>query len=857
MSRLSLALAVLFLGAVSAAAQDGPDLSGPGISLDLARHRAATLSDLRYRLAFRVPSARDSAIHGELALGLTRRGDGPLILDFAAPGRVLSVRVDGAPAPFRHEHGHLVLPAQAVAAGRREIAMTFIAGDGPLNRREDFLYTLFVPDRAHEAFPGFDQPDLKARFTLELTVPAGWTVVANGAERSRSEVDGVAVHRFAETEPIPTYLFSFATGRFDVEEAVRDGRPLRLLHRETDRAKLERNRETIFDLHAAALRWLEEYTGIPYPFGKFDFVAIPSFQYGGMEHPGAILYRAEGLFLDETATRNEELGRASVIAHETAHMWFGDLVTMTWFDDVWMKEVFANFMAAKIVNPSFPDIDHELRFLLAHYPAAYSVDRTAGANPIRQPLENLVDAGSLYGAIIYQKAPIVMRQLERLTGEAPMRRALRGYLARHALGNAGWPALVEALDAVTPLDVRAWSRVWIEEAGRPTIVVERAGDSVALRQHDPRGRGVLWPQRTMVRALADREWLDRPVTLDAAVTRVALPSGAGHGVQIVLPNGDGLGYGLFLLDENTTASLLRDLPLLPDALGRAAGWIALWEMMLEGRVAPAPMLELALALSTPDEDELLAQEALGDLSALFWRYSSPRERARNAARIEAILWDRLEAAGSPSRKAAFLNAWRSMATTPPAVDRMRRLWSGDLEVEGLHLSERDLTTLALQLAIRDPAGADATLDTQRIRIENPDRAARFDFIRPAASPDAAVRDAFFASLARPENRSREEWVAAALGYLHHPLRAESSLRYIRPSLDLLEEVAATGDIFFPTRWLAATLGGHATPVAAAIVRGFIDQRPDYPPRLMGKLLQEADPLFRAARISEPPEPPRR
>ena len=147
-----------------------------------------------------------------------------------------------------------------------------------------------------------------------------------------------------------------------------------------------RNRDAIFDLHAAALTWLERYTGIPYPFGKFDFLLVPAFQFGGMEHPGAIFYNASGLLLDESATQNQQLERASVIAHETAHMWFGDLVTMRWFNDVWMKEVFANFMAAKIVNPSFPDMNHDLRFLYAHYPPAYDVDRTAGTNAIRQPL---------------------------------------------------------------------------------------------------------------------------------------------------------------------------------------------------------------------------------------------------------------------------------------------------------------------------------------------------------------------------------------------------------------------------------------------------------------------------------------
>ena len=198
-------------------------------------------------------------------------------------------------------------------------------------------------------------------------------------------------------------------------------------------------------------------------------MAIPAFQFGGMEHAGKILYNASGLMLEESATQNQLLGRASVISHETSHMWFGDLVTMRWFNDVWMKEVFANFMAAKIVNPSFPTVNHDLRFLLSNYPAAYEVDRTAGANPIRQQLDNLNEAGSMYGAIIYQKAPVVMRHLEALLGEDNFRDGLREYLKGHAFGNATWTDLINVLDARTPMDLQQWSRVWVEQPGRPTV----------------------------------------------------------------------------------------------------------------------------------------------------------------------------------------------------------------------------------------------------------------------------------------------------------------------------------------------------------------------------------------------------
>ncbi len=277
-----------------------------------------------------------------------------------------------------------------------------------------------------------------------------------------------------------------------------------MLHRETDAAKVARNRDAVFDLHASAIAWLERYTGIPYPWGKFDFLLVPSFQFGGMEHPGAIFYNSASLFLDPSATQNQKLGRASLIAHETAHMWFGDLVTMRWFNDVWMKEVFANFMAAKIVNPSFPEINHELRFLLAHYPAAYDIDRTPGTNAIRQPLDNLKEAGSLYGAIIYQKAPIVMRQLETILGEDAFRDGLREYLRAHSFANATWPDLIALLDARTPEDLAAWSRAWVEEPGRPIVRTDLKIEngriaSLAFVQSDPIARrGLIWNQRLQV-----------------------------------------------------------------------------------------------------------------------------------------------------------------------------------------------------------------------------------------------------------------------------------------------------------------------------------------------------------------------
>jgi aminopeptidase N len=847
--------AALLLGSCASPAPS----PGPGVSLDLARERAASLTDLRYDLRFEIPPRVEQPIRGRARVEFRRSADaGPLVLDFAAPPEnVLAVRsLAGAELPHDVADEHVVIPASALEAGPGGLEIEFVAGDASLNRQEGFVYTLFVPARARLAFPCFDQPDLKARYRLTLVSPDGWEALSNAPVVERASAAGRREWRFAETPPLSSYLFAFVAGEFQVEEAERGGRSLRFLHRETDAGKVARNREAIFDLHQTALGWLEEYTGIPYPFPQFSFALIPAFQFGGMEHPGAIFYRDTGLLLDESATQADELGRASLIAHETAHMWFGDLVTMRWFDDVWMKEVFANFMAARIVDPSFPDLDHELRFLLAHFPAAYEVDRSAGANPIRQPLGNLAEAGSLYGAIIYQKAPIVVRQLEALLGEDLFREGVREYLEAHRYGNASWPDLIAVLDRRSDEDLAEWSRAWVEEPGRPTLELEldASGGRIAsllLRQSDPRGRARLWPQRLQVALGGEPGVRLLPVTMRGPSAAIAAAAG-GPAPEWRLAGAAGLGYGRAALDDASRAWLLAHLEEIPSPLLRGVAWLALWDERLEDRVAPEALVETALRLLEGEEEELLLERLLADLRELCWRHLPPERRTEAATRIEPLLWDRLERARETRQKALWFRAYRDLALGEPAIARLRAVWSGEREIPGLSLSERDLSELALELAVREPQDWEEILAGQLARIENPDRRERFAFVMPALSADAARRDAFFAGLADEGRREHEPWVLEALRYLHHPLRAEASERYIRPSLELLPEIQRTGDIFFPKRWLDATLGGHRRPEAAALVRDYLDASPGLDSRLRGKLLQSADTLFRAAGISARP-----
>ena len=692
-----LAVGVATLTAHMACGRD----AGPAIPLDegvswaLAEWRARTLSDIHYTYRLRVPRALEMPLEGTLVAQFqwldARAND--LVLDFKDPAaRITGVRVNGAPVEWEARHDHVVVPAGALTSGdRNRVDVEFQPGDEALNRNEDFLYTLFVPDRAHFSLPLFDQPNLKARFSLTLEVPDGWVAVANGSVTGEVSVNtepgagrGTTYH-FAETEPIPTYLFAFAVGDFQIDVAERAGRTLRMFHRETDAEKVARNREVIFDLHAVALEWLEDYTQIAYPFGKFDFVLIPPFQYGGMEHPGSIFYRQSSLLLDASATQAHYLGRASLIAHETTHMWFGDLVTMRWFDDVWTKEVFANFMAAKIVHPSFPNVNHDLRFFLAHHNTAYAVDRSAGANPIRQPLENLKAAGSLYGPIIYQKAPIVMRQLESLVGEDLFRDGLREYLQTFRYGNATWPDLIDILDRRADASLAAWSEAWVDEPGRPVVTTKRLDDThradrLRVSQDDPHDQGRLWPQQLELLLSYDDRAVRIPLSLSGASAALGWEGRARP--NFVLPNASGIEYGHFRLDPGSIDYLMSNLPDLEDPLTRGIVWVTLWDGVLEGEIAPSDWFELLLRGLAAETVEQNTQRILEYLGTTFWSFLDDDRRRENAPHVESALWSALADAATPTLRAAYFRAWRRIVLSDAGLERMRRIWEEQEDVPG-------------------------------------------------------------------------------------------------------------------------------------------------------------------------------
>jgi aminopeptidase N len=831
-----------------------------GVSEQLAIFRKQQIADVSYDLLFEIPYQKKEDIKSEMRLYLTLSDiSQPLYLDFKEKTQnIKSIEANGKNIPVLHEKGHIIIPIENLISGKNKVTISFIAGNLSLNRNDDYLYTLLVPDRASTLFPCFDQPDIKATYNMALQVPIDWTVLGAAPITGVDEIvigdANFMVWGFGKSDKMSTYLFSFVAGKFKSVTQKPGNREMTMLYRENNPEKLQTSTDTIFKLHQQSLEFLEKYTNYRFPFQKLDFASIPEFQYGGMEHVGAIQYKESALFLDNTATDELKLSRAKLIAHETSHMWFGDLVTMKWFDDVWMKEVFANFMADKIMNPIFPKINHNLQFFTTHYSGAFAEDRSLGTHPIRQHLANLKDAGSLYGSIIYNKAPIMMRQLEATMGKEAFQKGIEKYIQKYANDNADWNNLVEILDAETPLDMKKWSEVWVNKSGRAIFSDKIEYDAknrikkFEINQQAEDKSNNIWPQVFQIGLV----YVDNVKIIDVAVKdkKTVLKEVIGLEKPLnIIYNYNGFGYGVFPLDGNN----LETISHLKDEVARASSYSNLYENTLTGNVAPKKAFECFLGGIQTEENELVLKLITNNTSSIFWKFLTKKQQNATQKQFEDVVYNRLQTNLPGNIKKTLFNLFSSIAYSDSGKAKLYQIWNKEIVIANLKLNEDDYTNIAMNLAIFKHEKADEILNKAKTAITNPDRQKRFEFLLPSLSKEESVRDAFMESLKEEKNREKESWVSSALGNVFHPLRQQSAQKHLRFCLDLTDEIQRTGDIFFPKDWLSGTIGRYTSKYAFDEVQQFLKENPNFSPILKRKLFQATDALYRAQNIKKETE----
>jgi len=785
-----------------------------GVSKELAEHRKANISQVVYDLTFNIPSKPYESVKGKAIISFNLEVREDVVLDFQG-------QIDGTcyihdendkrhATDILYQDEHIIIPMELLTEGKNKIELPFIANDKALNRNDDYMYTLFVPDMARSVFPCFDQPDLRAVFVTTLKVPSGWKTMAS---------DNVC--------QLPTYLYSFVAGKFQEKSTVHNGRRMRALYRESDPDKVAQL-DQVFDEASQALDWMEGYTGIACPFKEYGLVILPGYQFGGMEHPGAIQMNDRRIFLEKQATQEEKMARMELIAHETAHLWFGDLVSLKWFEDVWAKEVMANFLASKMVRRSFPDINHDLNFLKTYQTRAIAIDRTEGTHPIAQELTNMSDARLLYDNIIYDKAPVMLRMLEETMGAPEMQTGLQKYLNDHVFKNASWDELVSALDEAAPsANVKQFSEVWVKQKGMPTIHTTYKNGHLVITQNDPYHRGIVWPQKFQVRLVYDLG-TSRTITVDMKEATRTIR--VNDKPDYIIPNYNGKGYGHFTLDNEYAVLLPKRLITTRSDLHRYALLQTIHDNYLLGRIPPIHFAELNRMMMT-EQNPLIISATIDHMFRIA--FDMPAEQRKT---LELCMMDLIDKNPSKDMRQLMIRKLSTHATAPELIDRIYTIWQ---QHNDPLLSEQDYMNMAYRLAILRSDTSSPILAAQRKRLKTDDERREFDYISRVCTSDPMLRVRLFNEMLKPQNREKEPWALKAFQLLNADVYEPQSNVYIESGLKSLQYIEQTSDIFFPTNWLKALLTEHKSREARLTVEKFINNNPNYPEHLRRKILEAA------------------
>ncbi len=887
------------------AAGDEPPKVEAGVPRELAAWRKERYRAVKYALRLIImPNAE--MLEGELKINVTLDGPpAPIVLDWrtnARPGeraaKVRDWRINGqATDKVTEQDEHLVIPQEFVKTGENEIRVQFASPIGASGRavtryrdREDgaeYLYTLFVPSDASTTFPCFDQPDLKARFTLETVAPDGWKVITNteAAEVAPSSNEKLYRVRFQETVPISTYVFAFAAGPFaEIDEErenfgekaadqppapnpqppILQSPPMRIFVRKSRLERARKEASEVFRLNRAALEYFNGYFAQPFPFPKYDLIIVPEFAYGGMEHAGATFLREEAILFPSEPTANDLFSRAELMFHEAAHQWFGDLVTMKWFDDLWLKEGFATFMAYKAIEATQPQYNAWKAFYQRTKPLAYLTDVTKGTTPIYQEIPNLSAAKSAYGNIVYRKAPAFLRQAEFYLGPDKFQEAVKQFLLAHAQNNAEWRDLVRQFEKASGLKLDKWADAWVKRRGvaRVTMDLVRLLPSkgktprpvpfplrFVVRQTDTLDEGGHWPMRlNALIAYADGQQEIREIVFDenaASAPTLALTRSPGQ-VRYVYANASDYGYGLFPLDAKSREYVLANLPAVTDDFQRTLLWGSLWDSVREAELAPVDYLELALKNVAAEKDEVTAQAILGRAQTAFNRYLSGAQQQTFAPRLESLLSERMQKAETLGLRITYWRAFQSIASTDAGRATLKKMLRGEMTLPGLTLRSRDKFDLVTILTARGDTDAPALLEAQA-KADASDDGRRYAYAAAAAKPDTVVKEKYFAAYLN-DKELPESWIEASFGPFNNPRQATLTLPYLEPALKSLPQHKRARKIFFVNGWLAAFIGGQCSIDAQTAVNKFLEQEKTLDRDLRLKVLEAVDGLNRCVRI---------
>ncbi len=668
------------------------------LTADYARFRSARISDIDYRISLDLDS-RSPEFAGIVDVMFSlNKPDAPLTLDFT-DGVVDRLEINGQSAGIDYNGSFITLPEATLRQGSNQVTVEFShpysrSGQG-LHRFLDsqdgraYLHTHFEPYDANRLFPCFDQPDLKAHYTVEVTAPPKWTVVSAAPEQEVIDQGANRLWRFPRTGPISTYIFPLHAGEYRVWQSEADGIPLRLFARHSLAAHVDP--EAWFELTRGGFEFFQDWFDIPYPYGKYDQLIVPEFNIGGMENVAAVTY-SESYIRRGRYTREDMERLANVLLHEMSHMWFGDLVTPAWWDGLWLKEAFATYMAflAQAQATRFRDAWHQ--FYSTSKQLAYVADQQVTTHPIEVPVQDTHYAFANFDRITYQKGASVLTQFSHFVGSQDFRSGVRAYLKQHAESVTELHDFVTAIEESSGRDLTHWVRDWLEQPGLNTLTTEieckdGALTSLRIRQTAPDSFPVLRQHRLQ---LGIYRWDDQrqrfettvlPLMVRGEVTEVEAVAGSSC-PTLVYPNQGDWGFVKVELDPVTLRALPRHVGQLADPLLRSMLWQSLWDMVRDAKLSLSEYGDMALQGIPPENSEKVIRQLAANLfETIRYLWALPSEHAplrdRLGADIEDLAWQ-LAAQAEPGSDLGllWLDMYRRVAQSEEAAARLRGMLAG-------------------------------------------------------------------------------------------------------------------------------------------------------------------------------------
>ncbi|MEU7582472.1 aminopeptidase N [Streptomyces sp. NPDC041068] len=752
------------------------------------------------------------------------------------------------------EENELVVDAQCAYSRTGEGMHRFVdPEDG-----EVYLYTQYEPADSRRVFAGFEQPDLKAPYRFEVQAPEGWTVWSNGVGEL---TDGI--WKFAETKPISTYITAVVAGPYhyvtdSYERVLEDGTRLEIPLGAMCRKGLAPHfdADDIFLVTKQGLDFFHDNFDYPYPFGKYDQAFVPEYNLGAMENPGMVTFREEYVFRGKVTTASYER-RANVILHEMAHMWFGDLVTMRWWDDLWLKESFADFMGSFSMVEATRFTNGWITFANSRKAWAYRADQLPSTHPVTADIRDLEDAKLNFDGITYAKGASVLKQLVAYVGRDAFLEGARRYFKRHAYGNTVLGDLLSVLEETSGRDMTSWSRSWLQTAGvnslTPQVVLNAEGriTELSVVQEAAESHPELRPHRVAVglyrraaggaleryaRAEAD---VDGPRTVVADLAGEEAP-------ELVLVNDDDLTYCKIRFDENSLATLREHLGDITDPLARALCWSALWSLTRDGLMPARDFIGLVLRFAGRESDigvlqmlHMWANTALTSYAAPAWREEGGRALAEGALRELRI------AEPGSQHQLTWARFFATVASSAADLQLLQGLLDGTAKIDGLDVDQE------LRWAFLSPLAAHGAADEEVVAAElaRDDTASgkRHQVRCLAARPSAAVKAQAWASVVESDALSNALVEATIAGFAQ-PSQRELAAPYVTKYFDAIERVWADRSIQIGmdvVRGLFPHLQGDEATLAAA--DAWLTAHAESAPALRRLVLEARDDLARSLR----------